>query len=256
MKSHFILLNIILAVFIAACVNNSDDTDNADDSYNHTLAPGRSAADLLNGDEYRALIVEIDYMGRQNRPDERALDSLQAFLERHLNKTEITIIDPVEVPSGSRNTFSATDIRNLEETYRTHYTKFDVLTVYMLIVNGRYERNNVLGIAYQNTSTAFFGLAFEDATAGFSAPSRYLTEAIAFRHEFGHLMGLVGIPGSGTITRSDHKDEEHGNHCTDNSCLMYYAMESPDLFDLFLGNEEIPQLDEFCLQDLKGNGGK
>lgn len=58
--------------------------------------------------------------------------------------------------------------------------------------------------------------------------------------------------------QTDHKDEENGNHCDNESCLMYYAMERPDLISQFLDldGEDVPGLDTNCIADLQANGGK
>lgn len=246
------LILLLLIIGYSGCTKVTEPNDDGNSiEYSHRLNPGSSANDFLSDDTFKELVIEIDYMG-SHAPNSQALDSLQVFLEQQLHKTKITILEPTQIPSGGQSTYSADDVRRLEANHRSTYTD-STLAAYMIIVDGRFEQNNVLGIAYYNTSNAFFGLAYEDATSGFSAPSRYLTEAISFRHEFGHLFGLVGIAGSGTNMVNDHKDVEHGNHCTNESCLMYYAMESPDLFEVFLGGEQIPKLDEFCLQDLAGN---
>lgn len=257
MRSSTSLFLFLLMFFTSGCYDQTTDpVDNGNTfQFSHRLNPGISAHEFLSSENFTELIIEIDYMG-VHAPNEQALDSLQAFLEKRLFKTNITILEPTQIQSGGKNAYTANEIRNLEEIYRSTYSEAGILAAYMIIVDGRFEQNNVLGIAYYNTSNAFFGLAYEDATAGFNAPSRYLTESISFRHEFGHLFGLVGIPGSTTEMQVDHKDAEHGSHCTDNTCLMYYAMESPDLIDSFLGEEQIPTLDEFCLQDLAANGGK
>ncbi|HEY0356753.1 MAG TPA: hypothetical protein VGC29_11140, partial [Flavisolibacter sp.] len=71
-------------------------------------------------------------------------------------------------------------------------------------------------------------------------------------HEVGHLLGLVDI---GSPMQTPHKDADHGSHCNNNSCLMYYASETTDILGLLLtGN--IPGLDANCIADLRANGGK
>ena len=125
----------------------------------------------------------------------------------------------------------------------------------MLIVDGEYEQANVLGVAHRNTSTAYFGAALDAVSGGLTQPTRRQAEATVFRHEFGHLLGLVAIPGSGTDMQTEHQDEAHGHHCDDDSCLMYYAVESTDLFASVFGGT-IPELDAQCIADLRANGGK
>jgi hypothetical protein len=60
-------------------------------------------------------------------------------------------------------------------------------------------------------------------------------------HEFGHIMGLTG-PGS-------HQDSEHGSHCSNRECLMYW-----------LARPREPgapiEFDANCLQDIAKAGGK
>lgn len=252
---RFFVLNVLiisLALFTVSCFNNPSGND--DDSYLHVQNPGISANDFLSDENYTRLIVEIDYM-QGFAPNDEALDSLQAFLERRLNKTSITIQTPTEIPAAGQASYTASEIRALEEQHRDEFTEGSTLAAYMLIVDSQYEDGNVLGIAYYNTSTAFFGGTYDDVSGGFNEPSRRLTESISFRHEFGHLFGLVNIPNSGTEMQTNHQDSEHGRHCDNESCIMYYAMEQAGLFDQFFG-ESIPSLDDNCIADLRGNGGK
>ncbi|MEX0608082.1 MAG: hypothetical protein WD016_04140 [Balneolaceae bacterium] len=248
------LLFMALIFLTTSCFGNPSDADEGD-SYSHIRNPGTSANDFLSGENFTNLVIEIDYMG-ENAPNERALDSLQVFLEQRLNKTSVSILDPTEIPAGEQSTYTANEIRDLEQEHRNEFTEGETLAAYIIIVDGRFEQINVLGIAYFNTSNAFFGPAYEDATSGFGAPSRYRTEATSFRHEFGHLFGLVGIPNSGTEMQTEHKDEEHGNHCDNESCIMYWALERPELLDQFIGTEELPKLDANCINDLQANGGR
>ncbi|MDZ7681404.1 MAG: hypothetical protein U5J63_06720 [Fodinibius sp.] len=57
--------------------------------------------------------------------------------------------------------------------------------------------------------------------------------------------------------QNPHKDPDHGNHCDDDSCLMYYATETTDLIGNSLASgDEIPALDANCMADLQANGGR
>lgn len=259
------LTPIILAILVVAapgvsCGDSSpvgpgdDNGPNGPDPYSHTLGAGASANDFLSGESYTELVVEIDYM-TGHAPDSDALDQLATFLEARLNKTTITFRTPTEIAAGGQQTYTVSDIRSLEEANRDDFTEGGTLTAYMLFVDGTFEQENVLGVAYYNTSTAYFGGAYEEASGGLGQPSRTLTEATSFRHEFGHLFGLVAIDGSGTEMQTEHQDEAHGHHCDNDQCLMYYAIESTDLFGGVLG-AEIPSLDQNCIDDLRANGGR
>lgn len=231
-----------------------DNGPNQPDPYSHTLGPGASAHDFLSGEGYTELVVEVDYMTGY-APDSGALDQLRNFLEERLNKTTITIRAPTEIAAGGQQAYTISDIRSLEEANRDEYTEGQTLTAYMLIVDGEFEQDNVLGVAYYNTSSAYFGAAYEEASGGLGQPARDLTEATSFRHELGHLFGLVAIDGSGTEMQTEHRDEANGHHCDNDQCLMYYAIESTDLFGSIFGGE-IPALGQNCIDDLRANGGK
>ncbi|MFW5946888.1 MAG: hypothetical protein ACOCUW_00235 [Gemmatimonadota bacterium] len=231
-----------------------NEPGDGEQTYSHTLSVGASAQDLLAADDFTDLVVEVDYMTGY-APDPTALDRLETFLEARLYKASITIQDPTEIPAGGQDAYTLDEVRDLETDHRNTYTDGSTLAVYLLIVDGSFEQENVLGIAHYNTSTAFFGAAYDEASGGLGQPSRELTEATTFRHEFGHLLGLVAIDGSGTEMQAEHQDEENGHHCDNDRCLMYYAVESTDLFGSVFG-DEIPALDRNCLDDLQANGGR
>ncbi len=256
---------IVITLLLFSCSDTAMDSGNGKNGgeqpepYSHTRNPGESANDFLADSNFTELTVEIDYM-EGYEPNSDAVSSLETFLEQRLNKTSVTILDPTQISSGGQDTYSAGEVRNLEEQHRDNFTEnegSETLYAYMIILDGKYSQDNVLGIAYYNTSSAFFGAAYDEVSGGIGQPSRYQTEATSFRHEFGHLFGLVAIPGSGTEMQTPHKDPDpdHGNHCDNDSCLMYYAMESTDLFSGAFGSN-IPPLDQNCRDDLAANGGK
>lgn len=231
-----------------------DDGGTTPGPYSHVQAVGASAPDFLSGDRYTRLVVEVDHMPGY-APESGALDQLEAFLAARLNKVTIAIRTPTEIPAGGRAAYTLSDIRALENGHRDVLTEDSTLAAYILIVDGEYYESNVIGVAHLNTSTAYFGAALDAVTGGLLQPSREIAEATVFQHEFGHLFGLVAIPGSGTDMQANHQDEAHGHHCDDDRCLMYYALETTDLFANIVGSE-VPGLDANCRADLAANGGK
>ncbi|HET6527352.1 MAG TPA: hypothetical protein VFG39_01240 [Balneolaceae bacterium] len=221
--------------------------------YSHIAQPGSAANDFLSDSRFTDLIVEVDYMPGY-KPNERALDSLKAFFKQRLYKSSVIIKEPTKVPSGGEAEYSAEEIRTLEAKYRSTFTKDTRLAAYMIIVDGKYQEMELLGIAYYNTSNAFFGPSYDEASGAVGQPSRYQIETISFRHEFGHLFGLVAIPGSGTEMQTEHRDEQHGNHCDNEECLMYYATQTTGI--QYIAGEGISYLDANCIADLRANGGK
>ena len=248
---------IVAPLLLQSCLDstNTEIEPPEEDTYSHVEQPGSAANDFLADSNFTHLSVEVDYMPGYE-PNAEALDSLKAFFQQRLHKSSVTVQTPTEIPSGGQSRYSASEIRSLEEDHRSTFAQGDTLAAYMMIVDGKYEERNLLGIAYYNTSNAFFGPSYEEASSGIGPPSRYQIEAISFRHEFGHLFGLVAIPGSGTEMQQDHQDEQHGNHCDNDNCLMYYATQREDLISNQLSGDEITPLDANCINDLQANGGR
>ena len=224
---------------------------NGPEPYDHARAPGASARDLLSAESFDRVVVEVQYVDGAS-PTAEALDSLRTFLEVRLNKPGgIVIQSPQQIAITQQAPYSAGDVRAIEGEHRTAFTESTTLAVYMLFLDGEYEDDpNVLGIAYNNTSTAIFGEKIRQYSDGLNQPPRARVEATVASHELGHLMGLVNN-GSDMVT--EHQDEQHGRHCDDENCLMYYAVDTTSfLLGIF---DEIPSLDQDCIDDLQANGG-
>lgn len=212
---------------------------------------GASANDLLSSDKFSALIVEINFMPGFT-PDAAALNHFKTFLENTLNKQGGIEIRQRQIASSNQGTYTLNDIKAIEKNNRTVYSDGNTIGVYCLITDAPYTENNVLGVAYRNTSFVLMGKTIHNNSGGIGQASRTKVEATVLEHEFGHLLGLVNI---GSPMQSDHQDHAHGNHCTDADCLMSYAAETTDVLG-FLITGTIPPLDAACKSDLQANGGK
>ncbi len=256
-KCFFLIALISIALILNYCTDTTTGPlpGETPQNYSHTEQPGTAANDFLADSNFTELVLEVDYMPGY-APNSEALDSLRKFFEERLHKNSVTIKEPTQIESRGEERYSANEIRQIEDQERSTFTQGDTLAAYMVIVDAKYEERDLLGIAYYNTSNAFFGPSYEEASSGIGPPSRYQIEAISFRHEFGHLWGLVNIPNSGTEMQTPHRDTEHGNHCDNDQCLMYYATERTNLIQNTVSGEEITPLDANCLADLQENGGK
>lgn len=248
-----IVLAIFSLSFLAYACSDSGTGPDVDPApqFNSKAAPGDSAKSFLEGDQYTTLQIEVDYM-EGYEPTQEGLNSLQTFLEERLNKSSITI-STTQIAAGGQSSYTTEDIAAIEDEERDNFTEAgsNTLHAYFLIVDGQYSESNVLGIAYWNTSMAFFGQTINEVSGTPpAAPSRQQVEGTVFRHEMGHNMGLVG---NGTPTQSDHKTSGSA-HCTTDGCLMEPAVETGNVFQNF--NGEVPALDQLCIDDLQANGGK
>jgi hypothetical protein len=246
-------LVLITLILFAGCsksgtsyVNNPNAPD-----YLHNRSVGASANELLASSRYTSLKIEVQYMtGYQ--PDAAALNHLQATLNSLLNKPGGITVVTKEIPASGSLVLGQNDVINIERNNRTAFTSGTELAIYILYTNGNYTDDNVLGIAYKNTSTVLFGKKINDNSGGLGQASRTKLVATVAEHEIGHLLGLVDI---GSPMQTPHKDAAHGNHCNNSSCLMYYASETSDILG-FLITGNIPSLDANCRADLVANGGK
>ncbi len=242
--SCFLLLLWLSGLILTSCDDPSAQGD-TDASFSHTSSPGSSATAFLQDGTYSRLLVEIQYMPGY-RPSDSTLDQLRDFLASHLDKAQIIMLEPQEIPSGNREQYSAGDIRNIEQSHRKHYSEGSTLASYNLFVDADHTSDNVLGIAYYNTSNAYFGKRIHDVSGTPPLnPSRASVEATVMRHEYGHLMGLVN---NGTVMQENH--QENGPHCTDESCVMYFAMNRSNFFaNIFDGST--PDLCSHCKTDVQ-----
>lgn len=242
---------LVLSIFIGCSKKDSDYVNNPGASDLHNKPVGASSNDLLSSSKYTSVKVEVQYMSGY-QPDGAALTNLQAMLGAVVNKPGGISIVTKEISASSNTTLSVNDVIQIEKNNRTVFTSGNQLGLYILYTNGNFSENNVLGVAYRNTSVALFGKKIQDNSGGLGQASRTKLVATVGEHEMGHLLGLVDL---GSAMQTNHKDAAHGNHCNNTNCLMYYASETSDILG-FLITGNIPSLDANCLADLHANGGQ
>lgn len=252
--SHSLFI-ITISLFLFTCSSQSDDeapNGGMDRSLNQR-GLGQSANELLSSDEYSSLKIQIHHV-EGFQPSSGSVEYLQSFLEDKLNKPAGITVTLEQVESEGLSIYSINKIKEIEDAQRTSYTEGNTIAVYFYIVDGAYQTNqNVLGVAYRNTSMVLFQERIEELSGGVGQVSTELLTSSVMAHEFGHLLGLVNV---GSPMVNDHQDDGNGAHCDNEECLMYFAVESSSgLNDLF-GMSSPPALDANCLADLSNNGGK
>ena len=246
MKKYLNLVCASVVMFImTGCVKLMAD-EVEDLEYDHRSAPGRSAKAILSAKRFTELHIEIQYM-KGFKPQDEAIDELQTFLKQFIHKPGGLSFSLEEIPVQADSVLTTEGVKKIEENYRKHYSQGDRLATYVLITDGLYTNNRLLGLAYQNTSVVLFGKHIARNSDRFKKPGRSDLESRVLQHEFGHLLGLVNL---GADQIEEHQDAEHGNHCTNRSCLMYYLTDT-DGYPSVLLKKDPPKLDKNCMADLR-----
>ncbi len=259
---YFCLFFILLAGSCSTDAMDDNPAGNASENGTPDGAPGylgavgEAAADLLSGETFGGLSLQLLYVEGM-RPTQATVDNFQDFLRERLNKPDGISLTLQEIASPGQEVYTTQDIRELEDEVRTLFSTTDNLAVCGIFLDGSYEGNtesgSVLGIAYRNTSFVVFGETIREFSGQPLAPSTAVLETTVVNHEFGHLLGLVN---AGTPLQSQHQDTEHGRHCTAEDCLMYWTAETGEGLVNMISGGNVPSLDAACLQDLQANGGR
>jgi hypothetical protein len=206
---------------------------------------GTSAHDLLSSSNFSALIVEINYMpGYQ--VDAAALRNLELFLQDYLNKPGGITITQRQIPASGKPLLTLDEIVGIEKQYRLYFTGGNAIAVHVLIADADYYGSSIFALAYWNTSFCIFGKNTFASSGGSGQVNRTTLLTALLEHEFGHLLGLIN---QGSPMQTPHKDPANGAHCDNQSCLMYYEIETA-------ASNNVPPFDAYCLADLKANGGR
>lgn len=212
---------------------------------------GASANEILSASKYRSIKIELQYMAGTT-PDQGAISNLVAFLQNLVNKPDGISVVTRQIPASSSGTLTVDQIKQVEKANRTIGSSGTELGIYLLYTNGYSSENDVIGMAYMNTSMVMFGKNITDHSSG---ATRTLIESAVMEHEFGHIMGLVNITSPMQV---NHNDPAHPNHCNNSNCLMYWVINTSGFMRQMVTARltSIPTYDANCLADLHANGGK
>lgn len=245
-------LFLVFITFISCKKESEEPTPTEEENY-HLQAVGKSANDLLSSDAYSKLTIEVVYATGHKLAD-GTLTNAKTFLQERLNKPDGIEFTLKEITSPGLAPYSVDDLQKIERDHRSIFNEGDNLTAFLFVADGEYaNNNNVLGVAYQNTSMALFHKKIDAVSGGLGQPSSELLETTVMHHELGHIMGLVNV---GSDMQTDHQDSENGHHCDVDDCLMYWAVETGDFVSNLVGQSGPPSLDAQCIADLQANGGK
>lgn len=230
-------------LWAGACGDDSQAGDEASE--------GQPSVSTLYSADVTTIVLEVDY-GTGAEPYDGDTDAgtplwdffgMNAARMFQASPTPKTITYPTtleemqELTDIADDAYTGDEILTIADAHRDQKSEGSTATFYVLWLDGYYEtdegvQEGVLGVSFGDTGViAMFKPVISSAQGPLMLADRVnqFVEQTTLVHEFGHAAGMVnrGVP-----LTSEHHDEEHGAHCTNTDCVMYYANEGAgDLID-------------------------
>lgn len=203
---------------------------------------GANGRAYLRGDRGR-VVVEVDVQDGASLPS-GALDHLRATLAG-LTASEV-VLDVDGVFASERTDWSTADLRATSDATRDVRSDATTATLHLLVVRGGHVRDgettSAIGLAYSASQIAVFPDRWSDLGGSLLGTSEQVARSVLV-HELGHLLGLVNLTYTSAI---DHEDPDHPGHSSNRGSVMYWAIESTAIGQVFSG----PPPDTFDDADL------
>jgi len=219
---------------------------------------------LLREEPDSRLLVEIDY-AEGWKPRDGVSNRLSNRLEEVLEKPDGVEFhnDETLEARGSDHEWSFEELSTLASETFNREVSDDTVKLHVLFFDGKYEENEgnkkILGLAWGFKNIVIFKETLEESCqqsglTGVVTGDDACATAVqsVWKHEFGHTFGLVD---NKLAMQEDHRDEEHGHHCDNDECVMYWAYEGPKIFDRLTtrfqdGNDQTFPFGSNCMKDM------
>lgn len=213
-----------------------------------TASVGANARALLRGDR-PTLVLEIDTQ-QGVEVDQRAVDHLVAVLGEVVDKPGGIVREGDNEFADDRTSWTADDLRAVAAQNRSTATTDDRVSVHLLYVAGSHaqggSQTNAIGVAYSASTAALFPQRWEGVTSLLG--SNTAIERAVLVHELGHLLALVNL---GYTSDLDHEDPDRPGHSSNQRSVMFHAIESTLIGQVFSGPPP-DRFDDADRSDLEG----
>lgn len=166
--------------------------------------------------------------------------------------------DMREISVQNKTSWTVDDILALAQAHRKGQSSeteshFVILFVKGYFNDGSKDLATTVGVSLGGTTIVaiFKDVVKSTDTATNPLVSRYVEQATII-HEMGHALGLVD---NGLPMKEAHKDADHGPHCDNPDCVMYWLNEGKENVREFMsryiqsGGRNLVLFDEKCLKD-------
>lgn len=180
------------------------------------------------------LVVEVDVQ-EGVAPEQAALDHLLATIRRHADKPAGIELSGGNTFASDREQWSAADVRAIADANRATASEGDTVSLYLVYLRGELvrdgESSNALGVAVNASEVALFPEQWSDLGSALLGSGAAVERAVLV-HELGHALGLVNLTYDSPI---DHEDPEHPGHSSNRESVMYWAVETTAIGQVFSG---------------------
>lgn len=253
-----------LAVAIAGCEADEASNNASDDGLESGLGTEGSGSGTPTDDTDQLLhvVVEVDYITGAE-PSVQWSDNSDAFLltqtnlEAAFSMTTATVEVPMSLAEMESldielgDSITQSEIFEIADMHRGTFDTLSQSAFYVLFVDAYYEdadgvQESVLGVSFGSTGI----VAMFKPVIGNGRLATFV-EQTTLVHELGHAIGLVN---NGITMQTNHQDVEHGHHCSNDQCIMYWLNEGPiDLIEFarkYAQTSSTLLFDDDCLEDL------
>lgn len=165
------------------------------------------------------------------------------------------IEDMREISVQNKGSWTVQEILDLAQQHRVGQSSeteshFVVLFLGGYFNDGTKDFPTTVGVSLGGTTIiAIFKEVVESTSTANPLVSRYVEQATVI-HEMGHALGLVD---NGLPMKEAHKDADHGPHCDNPECVMYWLNEGHENLQQFMirfiQSGSVIMFDEKCLKD-------
>lgn len=262
----FLLFALVL---LSSCAKKKDDVRVANPKNNF-----ESSVNYFSST--RRLTVEVAYeSGHAPYTDTKITlsngspTSLWSILEENLNALYLgrnpfpiiavpkSLSEMQELPVQGKTSWTVEDLLALAKEHRKGLSSETQSYFWVVFLGGHFndgkeDQKSMVGVSLGGTTIlAIFKDVVRETGVDQGLVQRYVEQATLV-HELGHALGLVN---NGLTMHEDHQDSEHGLHCKNPECVMFWLNEGRADLVGFVGKMikegHVIMFDQQCLDDAR-----
>lgn len=258
LKTHrpllkFFQIAFLLSISLSSCKDDEQPAEPAEDFVSDFYNNANSLEIIVGYEQNAAPYTKYNTFDSWDVCD----DNMNALFSSKNISVSVpkTLEDMTNLGILEQNNYTRENVVALAKDLQANDNKGPQKSIVILFLDGFYIKdgvaeNRILGVNLDGTPTiAIFKPVIESASN--NEASKALIEQSTIVHEIGHAIGLVN---KGVRATSAHHDVEHGAHCTNEDCVMYWlngGAEVQQFITPFLLNGSVQLFGDQCVADIK-----